>query len=188
MIGALVAGITGSGGASLSSYESIATVTASGGETSLSFSGISSNFKHLQIRGITRDTHTSGLVRSLHMRFNSDTGSNYARHYLTGNGSAASAGGTASSTFMSLWACAPDDGSTSNIFGGIVVDILDYGSTTKYKTLRGFTGADLNGSGNSNIVSGLWMSTNAISSIQIIAEAVAFKAGSTFALYGIKEA
>jgi hypothetical protein len=174
--------------AASTAYESIATVTAAGGEASLSFTGISSSFKHLQIRGITRDTHTSGVVRSLHIRFNSDTGSNYARHYLTGNGSAASAGGTASSTFMSLWACAPDDGSTSNIFGGIVVDILDYGSTTKYKTLRGFTGADLNGSGNSNAVSGLWMSTTAISSIQVLAEAVAFKAGSTFALYGIKEA
>jgi hypothetical protein len=188
MIGALVAGITGSGGASLSSYESIATATATGGETSITLNIGSGSFKHLQIRGITRDTHTSGLVRSLHMRFNSDTGSNYARHYLSGNGTAASAGGTASSTFMSLWSCAPDDGSTANIFGAIDVTILDYASTSKYKTLRGFTGADLNGSGNVNVVSGLWMSTSAITSIQIIAEAVAFKAGSSFALYGIKEA
>jgi hypothetical protein len=70
----------------------------------------------------------------------------------------------------------------------VLIDILDYASTTKNKTLRGFTGADLNGSGNSNIVSGLWINTAAITSIQIIAEATAFKAGSTFALYGIKEA
>jgi hypothetical protein len=122
------------------------------------------------------------------MRFNSDTGANYARHYLLGSGTATSAAGTASSTFMNMVSCAPDDGSAANIFGAIDVSILDYASTSKYKTLRGFVGADANGVGNVAVVSGLWMNTGAVTSIQIIAEAVAFKAGSTFALYGIKAA
>ena len=169
-------------------FESISTVTASGGETTLSFSSIGSGYKHLQIRGIARDNYTGAAnVRSLLMRFNSDTASNYSRHYLSGDGASATAGGTASSGFMNMWSCAPSDAMTASTYGAVLIDILDYGSTTKYKTLRGFSGADVNGSGNSNIVSGLWMSTSAITSIQMVAEAQAFKAGSTFALYGIKE-
>ena len=46
MIGALVAGITGSGGAVLSSYESIATASGTGSSTTINFSSIPSGFKH----------------------------------------------------------------------------------------------------------------------------------------------
>jgi hypothetical protein len=178
----------GAASAAATSYQSINTVTAAGGETSLSLSSIPSTFTHLQIRGIARDTFTGTNVRSLLMRFNSDTGTNYARHQLYGNGSAATVGGADTTTFMNLWACAPADGMTASTYGAFLLDVLDYASTTKYKTMRGFTGADVNGTGSVNLVSGLWMSTSALTSLTFIAEATAFKAGTTFALYGIKAA
>lgn len=181
MIGALVAGVTGSGGASLSSYESIATTTVSGG-TSFTFSSIPSTFEHLQIR---YNLVMGSGADAIFVRYNSDTGSNYARHGLYGTGAAVGATGTASTTAMYAY----------GFFNGVIqtypnvgiVDILDYVSTTKYKTLRTFAGADQNGSGgNVSVGSGLWMNTAAITSITISSGST-FNSG-TIALYGIKEA
>lgn len=184
MIGNSIAGFLGTGVAtSSSSFESIATVTAAGGETSLSFTSIPGTFKSLQIRGIGRDTASSSNMR---VQFNSDTGSNYSYHWLTGDGSTASASGAASGTFM-IVANYPGSAATSNIFASALIDIVDYSSTTKNKTLRALAGCDSNATGVSQIraMSGGWFNTNAITSIQILFP-VSAVAGSTFALYGIK--
>lgn len=182
MIGALVAGVTGSGGASLSSYESIATFTASGGESAATFSSIPSGFKHLQIRGLT----LSGSGWYNYIRFNSDSGSNYVRHALYGSGSAAAANGATAQTGIrvgSLWTPSATNPTT------YIVDILDHGSTSNNKTVRVFTGIDENGSGYITVGSGLWLNTSAISSISFGFEGTAtFNSGSKVALYGIKEA
>ena len=82
-------------------------------------------------------------------------------------------------------------GSTdSSTFTPSIVDIVDYGSASKYKTVRSFDGADMNGSGTEiNLTSGLWLSTSAITSITLTTTGgYAFRAGTTFALYGIKGA
>lgn len=184
MIGALVAGITGSGGASLSSYESIATATGTGSSGTITFSSIPSTFKHLQIRMTCNDTNNGNFLQ---MTVNNDTSaSNYVRHFLKGNGSAASAGGTASGTYGS-WLDSSYGGYATSTNSVKIIDILDYASTTKNKTFRGFFGYDGNGVGDVIISSGLWLSTSAINRIDII-DSTNFTTGSTFALYGIKEA
>jgi hypothetical protein len=98
-------------------YDSIATVTVgSGGSSSISFTSIPATYTHLQIRGISK--MSSGA--SLYMQLNSDTGSNYARHYLNGNGSTTGAG--ANSSFTNMFA-----GTTANAtstFGASIIDIL----------------------------------------------------------------
>jgi len=163
-----------------SSYESIATVTAAGVETSLNFTSILGTYKSLQIRGFFLSSGGGGGS----MRFNSDTGSNYARHYLGGNGSSAFAGGSATQTLMTT---ADQSGSTYNSV--ILIDIIDYASTTKNKTMRAWNGYDFNAAGSSTYMySGLWMSTSAITSIQLGTGLFGgtFDAGSTFALYGVK--
>jgi len=163
-----------------SSYESIATVTAAGGETSLNFTSIPGTYKSLQIRGFFLSSGGGGGS----MRFNSDTGSNYARHYLGGNGSSAFAGGSISQTLMFT---ADQSGSTYNSV--ILIDIIDYASTTKNKTMRAWNGYDFNAAGSSTYMySGLWLSTSAITSIQLGTGNFGgtFDAGSTFALYGVK--
>lgn len=185
MIGALVAGITGSGGASLSSYESIATVSGTGSSGTITFSSIPSTFKHLQIRAIGRDT-TAATTRSIDVRVNSDTGSNYARHLLNGNGTAVSATGADTVSAMDF-GLVTGASAAANTMGVLIVDVLDYASTSKYKTFRVFNGEDRNGAGNIYINSGLWMSTSAITSISFIVS-TAWTTSTTFALYGIKEA
>ena len=168
-------------------FESIATITAAGGESSLSFSSIPGTYKHLQVRGIIKDASAGANFTSGNFQFNSDSGTNYARHDLNGNGSSASASGTAS-TFYIGPLDVPYAGLTS-IFGAVIIDILDYASTSKYKTARFFAGLDTNNAtlkGSVDLASGLWMSTSAINSITFgTGTANGFAAGSTFALYGI---
>lgn len=186
MIGALVAGITGSGGASLSSYESIATATGTGSSGTITFSSIPSTFKHLQIRGMYL-AGGSGSGIEVQVEFNNNSAANYADHRLSGNGSAASATGTDTGTGQGYNLPLNDlyQSANPNVF---ILDILDYASTTKNKTIRCFNGLDANGSGKVQITSGLWINTAAITSIKFTSPTFNFTTSSRFALYGIKEA
>lgn len=175
----LEAGAGGGGGA----YESIATATAAGGETSITFSSIAGTYASLQIRGIMQRNTTNPM--NLGFRFNSDTGTNYAHHWLYGDGSSVTATGTASANFASS---SEMPSNTSNILGVFITDIHDYASTTKNKTIRTFGGYDKNGSGKAQLNSGLWMSTSAVTSVTLYFAGDALAAGSKFALYGIKGA
>jgi hypothetical protein len=66
---------------------------------------------------------------------------------------------------------------------------LDYANTNKYKTTRSIGGNDNNGSGFVSLISGLWLSTSAISNIEIIPlNGTLWTQYSHFALYGIKGA
>ena len=183
VLGSLSSGVA----ASTSSYESIASVTATGGETSLTFSSIPSTYVAIQIRGIARDTQAVNYLIPINMTFNSDSGTNYAWHRLEGNGSTVGASGTGSTNYVYLATSSIGDSATASIYGSTLVDIQDYASTTKYKTARALSAADKNGTGGyMTLVSGLWMNTNAITSITLTSGGTAFKSGSTFALYGIK--
>jgi hypothetical protein len=169
----------------ITSYESIETVTVgSGGVINFSFTSIPSTYTHLQLRGIVRSNQAGSGITTSTLQFNSDTGSNYTYHNLIGNGTAASVGGVASAT-ASVITNAPQLSATSNAFGVTIIDILDYTNTNKYKTIRALHGADLNGSGQIILSSGLWMNTSAITSILVnpAADAVQY---THFALYGIK--
>jgi hypothetical protein len=168
------------------SYESIATATPAGSST-FTFSSIPSTYKHLQIRYTSRDARAIG-INSFNMTFNGDTGSNYMRgHILYGTGSAAGASAL-STSFTSIQAGYEAAASAAaNTFGVGVIDILDYANTNKYKTSRTLCGTDLNGSGEIDFMSGLWMSTAAISSITFTTGTSAnWATNSTFALYGIR--
>ena len=171
------------------SFESIATATGDGTATTLTFSSIPATFQHLQIRGIARRASGTGIA-DISIRLNSDTGSNYAYHYLQGNGSTVSASGSASQTSI-LWShILPGTNQTASCYGAGIADIHDYASTTKNKTLRLISGFHSNAGSTVdrvNLSSGLWMDTSAITSVSLIS-ANAFDTSSTFALYGIKGA
>ena len=97
-----ILGIIASSGAAAgggTSYESISTVTVgSGGAADVTFSSIPATYKHLQIRGISRNSGSGISIGRV--RFNSDTGTNYARHTLEGDGSSAGAFGSGTTSFM----------------------------------------------------------------------------------------
>lgn len=164
-------------------YDALSTVTVpAGGVASVTFAGIPNTYKHLQLRMLARNTSTSNGYNA---RFNSDSGSNYARHYLIGTGSSAVAAAVTSTTSAILNDAAISTSGT-NVFGASVCDILDYGSTTKNKTIKTLGGFDNNGNGSVGFLSGLYMSTSAISSILIFPDAGNFAEYSQFTLFGVK--
>lgn len=184
-------GASGGGGA----YESIATITAAGGETSLTFSSIPSTYKHLQIRSIQKTTSTTNAGANIILRFNSDSSSSYATHRLYGDGATASAASTAPSIDGINMPDFAQRSSTqlTNIFAAGIIDVHDYASTTKNKTVKSIYGNDSNQTGSGlwliYLSSGLWINTAAISTVTFsIASGTAFAAGTTFSLYGIKGA
>ena len=184
-LGVIASQISGHLWAPSGAYDSIATTTVgAGGAATVTFSSIPSTYTHLQIRWIARNASTNA-TDSFGINFNSDTGANYAWHWLYGTGSSVSAYGTGSQT-AGLIECTSGAGATSGIFGGGYIDILDYANTTKYKTVRSLGGADANGSGGIFLMSSLWQNTNAVSTILLTSNSGNFQQYSQFALYGIK--
>ena len=188
MLNTLAGIIASSGGAAAGGdYESIATVTVgSGGSSAITFSSIPSTYQHLQIRGISRNNSGGGANNYAgEIRFNSDSGNNYNGHTLYGTGSTAAAYAFGQSTFAYAFDTA-GSAATSNAFSVAIIDILDYANTNKYKTIRdlgGYDGNDTNGT--VRLLSGLWMSTSAVTSITLTPP-YPFAQYSSFALYGIK--
>ena len=188
VISGLLSGGAAAGGGT--SYESIATYTVgAGGVASVEFTGIPATFKHLQLRAIARSNYsgTGGGIENYFQLGNGsiDTGANYTYHYLLGNGSAASAAGSASRNDGLLsWSSRTSDAA----FAGYVTDVLDYADTNKFKTVRTIGGNDNNGSGQVLLTSSLWQSTSAVTNFKIypISGSYKFDQYSQFALYGIK--
>jgi hypothetical protein len=168
------------------SYESIETITAgAGGSSAITFSTIPSTYKHLQIRGIAQTTNNINPPENGKMTINGDTGNNYARHWVAGDGASASAAAVSSTGFIEFGFL--NGGTTATSYIGFVIDLLDYTNTNKYKTVRLLSGFDKNGSGTIRLASGLWQNTNAITSVSFSSSGVYNLAQySSFALYGIK--
>ena len=156
--------------------------------TSITFSSIPQTYKSLQIRLLSRDAtaQDSGILQ---ITFNSDTAANYSHHRLIGDaGGTVSAGGTANASAM-FGPRSNGNTATASCFGTGIINIIDYADSTKYKTIKVFTGNDGNFSGGSytvGILSGSWRSTSAVNSITITNGGGNFVSGSTFALYGMK--
>jgi len=150
----------------------------SGGTSTVTFSSIPATYKHLQLRVLFQLSSANWI----NVAFNSDTtNTNYYAHDLRGDGSSATSSAPGNQRLLLLQNVA----TASNTFGSGVVDILDYASTTKNKTVRTLQGYDANGSGNLDFNSLLWMNnTTAINSITFTASTI--QQYSSFALYGIK--
>lgn len=143
----------------------IASVTVgAGGQGTITLSNIPQQYTHLQLRVFGKGGTVFNEGLTTYVRPNDASGTVFAWHRVRGNGSTAFSDGAASSGTIALQATV-GDGGVASIFGSLVLDILDYTNTNKNKTLKGIGGMDRNGSGNACLVSGLWMSTNAITSL-----------------------
>ena len=168
-------------------FVSIASATGTGSSGTITFSSIPSTYVALQLRMLTRDAFASTGVDYVKLRLNNDSTTVYARHQLSGDGATASAtAGTALDNIL-LYGN-PLGSNTANVMGVYIVDIHNYASTSQNKTVRAFSGCDLNGSGNVYLTSGLWPSTSAVNRLDIIAGGTNFPTTTSFALYGIKGA
>ena len=167
----------------------IASAAATGSSNSLSFSSIPSTFQDLMIVLNARSTNASTTTQAI-MFFNGDvSSSNYSATWIDGNGSSATSG--RQSNFAQLYCVdgMPAASATSGIFSSTVFHILNYASTSTFKTVLIRQAADLNGSGLSRLTVGLWRATPAaISSLGINAVSGNYAAGSTLTLYGVRAA
>jgi hypothetical protein len=175
---------------STAAYESIATTTVGTPTTSVTFSSIPSTYTHLQIRAIAKNSENANAAGYLLVQFNGDTASNYSRHNLYANGATTFADNATSTTFINGGYGVPrSNANAANMFGGYIIDILDYANTNKYKTTRSLGGSDQNNTNTTyiSLSSGNWRSTSAVTSITITAS-VGFNHTqySSFALYGVK--
>lgn len=170
-------------------YDSLAVITVpSGGAASITFAGIPTGYKHLQMRYLAQSAASS--TDQMIIRFNSDSSaSNYTTHQLQGNGSAASAYGFGTGGFPGAYLDKGINGSGlgASIFSVGVVDLLDYANTSKFKTMRALDGYDANGSGFITLQSALWLNTTSINSLTMVnSGGTNFSQNSQFALYGIR--
>lgn len=168
-------------------FDLLETQTLATSAASVTFTGLGSysDYKHLQIRAVTRTTRASSNDVVL-LNFNSDTGSNYAWHSLRGNGSAVSSGAGTSQTYIQLGITQTTD-NAADAFGPLVADILDFSSSSKNTTVRSLSGQT---TGNTfiDLRSGLWNSTSAVTSMELTQFGTNFVAGSRFSIYGRRAA
>jgi hypothetical protein len=166
-----------------SDYELLETEILTGTQSSVTFSSLNStygaDYQHLQARCVWSG---GGVVSSLRIELNGDTGSNYSLHVLYGNGSSVLSAAAAPS---SIWALG-DSVTTTNAFAASVVDILDPFETTKYTTGRILHGRA--GSSNSiELLSGNWRNTAAVDTINFRVDGgQTLIAGTRLSLYGLK--
>jgi hypothetical protein len=163
-------------------YEPIATTTLGSAQSSVTFSSISGSFTDLVLVMNAKGTGFTGSGTYPYVRYNSDSGTNYSRTYLSGNGSAASSGRGTSENLQYLVGGTYIDGTFAY---NSITHFMNYSNTTTYKTM-------LSRANNSGVqvdaLVGLWRSTSAITSIIIYSSSGNFDTGSTFTLYGIKAA
>lgn len=175
MIGNAIAGFLGIGASvAANSFESIATINLSG-SNDFSFTSIPSTFTHLQLR------MTGKLNGTMNLQFNGDTTTNYSNHYLYGTGSAAAASKDTTDSKIRFGYAGGD-----TIVQTGILDLLDYRSTNKAKTVKYLFGQENNTAGAIWLSSGAWFKTpEAVTSIRVFST-FNWATGSTIALYGVK--
>jgi hypothetical protein len=156
----------------MSTYTPIASQTISSTTSTVTFSNIPQNFTDLVL--VTNILDSNGYSV---MRFNNDSGNNYSRTWMFGNGS--TAGSNRGSNISGLDLKAATSGSELPV---CIVQINNYSNTTTNKTVL------IRQAYASNEVAayvGLWRNTAAISTLTITNNMLA---NSTFTLYGIASA
>lgn len=159
----------------------IASATLTSG-TSYTFTNIPSNFKHLQLRMVAADDR--GTAYSGNSVFlNNDTAANYSYHSFGWQPSSAQYYGQANYNGLEVTGVGSSPGAR---FATAVIDILDYASTSKYKTIKATDSQLISTYAFVGFQSALWRSTDAVTSLKFQNAASNFRTGSHVALYGIK--
>ena len=167
-------------------YESISTIAPTGASYGVSFTSIPSTYEHLQMRVFFRENGGTTGNSEYYVQFNGDSTANkYWKYRWYANGTTIVGQANSVST-EGIWGTPSVRNGATDRWGCVVMDIHDYaGSTNKSVRMFGM------GWNDANIISvgnaaGPFVSTSAISSIQIFGNQGNFASGSIFALYGIK--
>tara|TARA_R110000796_G_scaffold39383_2_gene98256 strand:+ start:14154 stop:14717 length:564 start_codon:yes stop_codon:yes gene_type:complete len=183
LLGILNSQAAGGGGGAFDLLETT-TLTTTTSSVTFSSLGAYSDYKHLQIRSVARNTVTNSGSSSLNIRFNGDTSTSYKKHGLAGNGSAVYSYTEVADGKIVFESSVADNGTTSGIYAPSVIDILDF-SASKNTTVRSMCGVAGIGNPTVQLQSGLYFKTAAVTSITLYGD-WDFITGSRFSLYGVK--
>jgi hypothetical protein len=182
----------GAGGVAEGTYELISTTVLGSTTASVTFSNLgdyASTYKHLQIRLAARTDRATFAIDAIALSYNGDTtDGNYNRHFLEGNGSSA----TSYSSNDRWFGLITGSQAAANSFGAGCLDILEFSSSSKFKTLRASTGFVSPAAGGVsgtfvNFAGSAWRNTAAITSIALTSGlGNNFISGSRFSIYGIR--
>jgi hypothetical protein len=104
-------------------YEPIATTTLGSAASSITFSSIPATYTDLRLSVTTADAGATATYLAL--QFNSDTGANYSRTRITGNGSTATSNRTTGDTNLSIGVTAASSTNFS-FFGADITSFFCY--------------------------------------------------------------
>ena len=169
------------------SYFPISNFTLASAQANIDITNIPQTYKHLQLRVFGRTTRATNGDAIL-LEFNGDSNNNYySTHYIYGNGTSAAAGADGVNSRSAVYRVGAANSAT-NIFGTIIIDILDYTSLNKNKTIRSLGGFENNSAGEVWLCSSLWFpnTIQAINRIKITPSTLTnFIAPTSAALYGV---
>jgi hypothetical protein len=151
-------------------YTPIARTILNSNSSTITFSSISSNYTDLIF--VINAKHASS-TQGTFFRVNSDTGNNYSRTFIFGNGSSVTSARNSNFSYFDAMYFGTE-------FVTNIININNYSNTTTFKTFLARPSAVEVAA---NV--GLWRSTSAINSISIQPSSGDFAVGSTFTLYGI---
>lgn len=166
----------------------ISSVTTSGSQASVTFSSIPGTYKHLELFVWGR-TLAAAFNDDIWLQFNSDTGNNYSRQYITSSGTATPAAGQDNSVSHMAMFSISGASATANFAGAGEATIFGYSSTSFNKEVR-TSGGFANGMSSGNLgvapIFGVWNNTAAITSIKVYTSSGSgFVNGSVVSLYGL---
>jgi len=160
-------------------YEPLAAQTLGSAAASVTFSSIPQTYTDLKLICFAQ----LSALTWIHLRFNSDSGSNYSVNRIYGNGTTAYADRFNSQTGIDVGYL------NSTNFGYSEINIMNYANSSTFKTISNRWGSE----GNSGYVLagvGLWRNTASITTISLTpySGGVNLNTGSSFTLYGIRAA
>lgn len=172
----------------LNNFSSIATFSLNGETSSVTFTNIPQNYKHLELRILAKTTRSGGnnYVQDGTLRFNDDSGAVYSYHFMYAFGGSAAGGATGQTGAQLQVFSADGDGAIPNAFAPVIVKISDYSANYKNKVLSTF-GGSITTSSYVDLVAyntHSWYSITPITSITVSA-GNSLKANSRIALYGV---
>lgn len=152
-------------------YEPIATNTLGSASATVSFTSIPATYTDLflVIGG------AASSAQGMFLYFNNDTGANYSRNLLYGDGTSAVASRSADHKVLEI----------GTAISTLTASVMNYSNTTTFKTTlaRGGSAANL-----TIAEVGLWRSTAAINRIDVTTGTGTMNTGTVLTLYGIKAA
>ena len=153
-------------------YEHIQKIALSAPASSVVFTSLSQQYKHLEI--VINYSNSSTAGSSIGFRYNSDSGSNYPYIGFYATPTVTFSDGTESYAFTNY--------SASTVDQLILAQIFDYSETSRTKSTLARSGG-----GNYRTYGwySAWNNNSAITNIEVLNTATNFNAGATFDLYGI---